>query len=254
MIAILNRNSLEASMATDRLSSRAAPTVTSPLEHYTGVWCLFVAVLPIVVTRFGLIPVYESQHSLLPAYASFFCVLALAFVFSQRHRLARAMFAPRLLWTDDGAQPKERTWLSINAALAAMILGALVCTALYLWAFEIGRSSPTFPRLPPTSTNAVLLALSFITMFLLASAALAVVAVREHIQHVLGLSDAEVITGLPRSTAPTALAEIGPHGMSVVGERSSRVSMLGDEFNAEELFSREQPTSLRASKGEPGRL
>lgn len=242
-------------MATDRLASRAAPAVASPLKHYTGVWCLVVAVLPIVVTRFGLIPVYESQRSLLPAYASFFCVLALAFVFSQRHRLARAMFAPRLLWTDDGAQPKERTWPSINAALAAMILGALVCTALYLWAFEIGRSSPTFPRLPPTSMNAVLLALSFITMFLLASAALAVVAVREHIQHVLGLSDAEVITGLPRSMAPTvALAEIGPHSMSVVGERSSRVSMLGEEFNAEELFSREQPTSLRGGKGEPGRL
>ena len=79
-----------------------------------------------------------------------------------------------------------------------MILGALVCTAVYLWAFEIGRGSPTFPRLPPSSMNAVLLALSFITLFLLASAAFAVVSVREHIQHVLGLSDAEVITGLPR--------------------------------------------------------
>ena len=66
---------------------------TSPLRHYTGMWCLFVAALPIVVTRFGLIPVYESQKNLLPAYASFFCLLALAYVFSQRHRLARAMFA-----------------------------------------------------------------------------------------------------------------------------------------------------------------
>ena len=160
-------------MATDRLSSRATPTFTSPLKHYTGVWCLFVAALPVVVTQFGLIPVYESQRSLLPAYASFFCLLALAFVFSQRHRMARVMFAPRLLWADDGAHLTRRSRLSINAALAAMILGALVCTALYLWAFEIGRSSPTFPQLPPTSMNAVLLALSFITMFLLASAAFA---------------------------------------------------------------------------------
>ena len=88
-------------MATDRLSSRANPTFTSPLRHYTGVWCVAVGALPIVVTRFGLIPVYESQRSLLPAYASFFCLLALAFVFSQRHRMARAMFAPRLLWAED---------------------------------------------------------------------------------------------------------------------------------------------------------
>jgi len=241
-------------MATDRVSSRATPTFSSPLKHYTGVWCLFVAVLPIVVTQFGLIPVYESQHTLLPAYASFFSLLALAFVFSQRHRMARAMFAPRLLWPDEGgAQLKAHPQISINGALAAMIFGALTCTAIYLWAFEIGRASPTFPRLPPTSMNAVLLALSFIMLFLLASAAFAVVAVREHIQHVLGLTDAEVITGLPRTTQAAPVAYHA--GMSVVTERpSSRMAMLGDEtIGAEELFKREPIPPLRASKTEPGR-
>jgi hypothetical protein len=245
-------------MATDRVSSRATPILSSPLKHYTGVWCLFVAVLPVVVTQFGLIPVYESQHTLLPAYASFFCLLALAFVFSQRHRMARAMFAPRLLWPDEGgAQSKARPRISINGALAAMIFGALACTAIYLWAFEIGRASPTFPRLPPTSMNAVLLALSFITLFLLASAAFAVVAVREHIQKVLGLSDAEVITGMPRPPQPTPAAVAHLAGISVVADRpSSRVSplSLGDEaFGDEELFKREQTPPMRASKTEPGR-
>ena len=247
-------------MATDRVSlpSRAVPTFSSPLKHYTGVWCLFVAALPIVVTQFGLIPVYDSQRSLLPAYASFFCLLALAFVFSQRHRMARAMFAPRLLWPDEeGAMLKSRPPMSINAALAAMIFGALACTAIYLWAFEIGRTSPTFPRLPPTSMNAVLLALSFITLFLLASAAFAVVAVREHIQHVLGLSDAEVITGLPRPPHGAAAAAVAHHaGISVVADRpSSRMSPLAiaEEAFGEELFKRETPPPLRAGKSEPGR-
>ncbi len=242
-------------MASDRLSSRATPTFTSPLKHYTGVWCLFVATLPVLVTQFGLIPVYESQRSLLPAYASFFCLLALAFVFSQRHRMARVMFAPRLLWTaDDSALSTVRARPSINAALAAMILGALACTAVYLWAFEIGRPSPTFPRLPPTSMNAVLLALSFITLFLLASAAFAVVAVREHIQHVLGLTDAEVITGVPAHVAPAAPG--AHHGISVVTDRSqSRITVLGDDsFGGEELFSRESSPPIRAGKTEPGRL
>ena len=242
-------------MATDRLSSRATPTFTSPLKHYTGIWCLLVSTLPIVVTQFGLIPVYESQRTLLPAYASFFCLLALAFVFSQRHRMARAMFAPRLLWAEDNsAQTKVRTRLSINAGLATMILGALVCTAVYLWAFEIGRTSPTFPRLPPTSLNAVLLALSFITLFLLASAAFAIVAVREHIQHVLGLSDAEVITGVPRPIQATAGPTTVSHhsSMSVVAERpSSRMSPLGEDFGGEELFKREPTPPLRAGKTEP---
>ena len=245
-------------MATDRVSSRAIPTFTSPLKHYTGVWCLFVAALPIVVTQFGLIPVYESQRSLLPAYASFFCLLALAFVFSQRHRMARAMFAPRLLWPDeDGAQLKVRRRISINGGLAAMIFGALACTAIYLWAFEIGRTSPTFPRLPPSSMNAVLLALSFIMLFLLASAAFAVVAVREHIQHVLGLSDAEVITGLPRLTPGAAPAATLAHhaGISVVPDRPpSRMGMLAEEsFVGEELFKREPIPPLRAGKTDPGR-
>lgn len=239
----------------ERLPPRMPNTFSSPLRHYTGVWCLFVTALPVVVTQFGLIPVYESQRSLLPAYASFFCLLALAFVFSQRHRMARAMFAPRLLWADDNAaHAKGRSTISINGALAAMILGALCCTALYLWAFEIGRSSPTFPQLPPNSMNAVLLALSFITMFLLASASFAVVAVREHIQHVLGLSDAEVITGLPRSSpavpgaAPAALHA----GISAIPDRPvSRMAVVSDEtFSSEELFKRESGTPLRAGKAD----
>ena len=246
-------------MATDRMSSRAVspttPTLTSPLKHYTGVWCLCVAALPVVVTQFGLIPVYDSQRSLLPAYASFFCLLALAFVFSQRHRMARTMFAPKLLWPEESgtSQVKGKTRLSINGALAAMIFGALACTAIYLWAFEIGRTAPTFPRLPPTSLNAVLLALSFITLFLLASAAFAVVAVREHIQRVLGLSDAEVITGLPRPPQPAAAAVAHHAAISVVAERPpSRMSglSLGEEaFAGEELFKREPTPPLRAGGG-----
>lgn len=241
-------------MATaDRQPARMPHTFSSPLRHYTGVWCLLVTALPVVVTQFGLIPVYESQRSLLPAYASFFCLLALAFVFSQRHRMARAMFAPRLLWADDSAaHAKGRSTMSINGALAAMILGALCCTALYLWAFETGRSSPTFPQLPPNSMNAVLLALSFITMFLLASAAFAVVAVREHIQYVLGLSDAEVITGLPQSspTAPSVAPAALHAGISAVSDRPmSRMTVVNDEtFTSEELFKRESSTPLRAGK------
>jgi hypothetical protein len=214
-------------------------------------WCLFVAALPIVVTRFGLIPVYESQKNLLPAYASFFCLLALAYVFSQRHRLARAMFAAPLLWNDvDAVQPKPSKLLSINGALAAMILGALGCAALYLWGFEGGRISRNFPTLPPSSLNAVLLALSFITLFLLASGAFAIVAVREHMQRVLGLSDAEVITGVPRSAEQTtSAAPSAPrHSSFVLAERGGgRVSAGGNEeaVRSEELFKSESEIAVR---------
>jgi hypothetical protein len=226
---------------------------TSPLRHYTGMWCLFVAALPIVVTRFGLIPVYESQKNLLPAYASFFSLLALAYVFSQRHRLARAMFAARLLWTDlDATQSKTSKHLSINGGLAGMILGALSCAAVYLWAFEGGRASRDFPALPPSSMNAVLLALSFITLFLLASGAFAIVAVREHMQRVLGLSDAEVITGLPRPAEQTSAAPAASrHGaIAILSERSgvrgSATSGNEEGARSDELFKSESDIAVRA--------
>jgi hypothetical protein len=250
-------------MAADRLAShvRQHQAFTSPLRHYTGMWCLFVAALPVVVTQFRLIPVYESQKSLLPAYASFFCLLALAYVFSQRHRLARAMFAARLLWADlDAVQSKASKRLSINSGLAVMILGALGCAALYLWAFESGRTSRDFPTLPPTSTNAVLLALSYITFFLLASATFAVVAVREHMQHVLGLSDAEVITGLPRPTdlSTGAAPSVARHGsIAVLSERGgARGSAGGNEerFRVDELFKSEPDHTVRTGATDPGRF
>jgi hypothetical protein len=251
-------------MAANRVPSHVPQyeKFTSPLRHYTGMWCLFAAALPIVVTRFGLIPVYESQKNLLPAYASFFCLLALAYVFSQRHRLARAMFAARLLWTDlDGVQSKPSKHLSINGGLAGMILGALVCAAIYLWAFEAGRTSRDFPALPPSSMNAVLLALSFITLFLLASGAFAIVAVREHMQRVLGLSDAEVITGLPRSQEPTTSAapSAARHsGIAVLSERAGmRVSGgVGSEEAArsDELFKSESDIAVRTRTTDSARF
>ena len=234
---------------------------TSPLRHYTGMWCLFVAALPIVVTRFGLIPVYESQKNLLPAYASLFCLLALAYVFSQRHRLARAMFAAPLLWADlDAVQSKASRPMSINGGLAGMILGALGCAALYLWAFEGGRTSQNFPALPPSSKNAVLLALSFVTLFVLASVAFAIVAVREHMQRVLGLSDAEVITGLPRSAELTTSA--APHaarqgGIAVLSERGGVLVSAGNSergIRSDESFKSESNSAIRTGPTDPGRF
>lgn len=250
-------------MATDRVSVHfpQQKTLASPLRHYTGVWCVLVAALPVVVIEFGLIPVYESQKNLLSAYASFFCLLALAYVFSQRHRMARAMFAARLLWTDfDPPKSKVALPVSINGALAAMILGALVCTAIYLWAFEAGRTSPSFPRLPPSSMNAVLLALSFIALFVLASAACAVVAVREHMQVVLGLSDAEVITGMPRpAPAMSAPPSAARHGaIAVVPERggTARVPAGNDEerFRSEDVFKSESSPAIRTTATDQGRF
>jgi hypothetical protein len=69
---------------------------------------------------------------------------------------------------------------------------------------------------------------------------------------VLGLSDAEVITGVPRSIqVASSGAAVSHHaGISVVAERQpSRMPALADDaFGGEELFKREPIPPMRASK------
>ena len=170
----------------------------SPKRNVIGIWSIIVAALPIAATEFGLIPIHDSQRRMLPASAAFFCLLGFAYVFSLRHGLARTMFGARLLWADGTSPltgPTQRA--SINYLLASLILASIGAAAIYLWAFETGRASPTFPALPRSSADAVVLALSYTATFVLAEIAFAIMAVREYLQDVLALSDGEVITGVP---------------------------------------------------------
>ena len=50
------------------------------------------ASIPIPAASWKLIPIYVRQSGFLTVYASLFCFLLLAFVFSIRHRLAGPMF------------------------------------------------------------------------------------------------------------------------------------------------------------------
>jgi hypothetical protein len=167
-----------------------------PLLSFTGLWCTLLAALPVAATEFGLIPIYESQRRLLPASASFFCFLGFVYIFSLRHRLARAMFGARLPWLHENST-HARFRISIDHLPACLILASLGAAATYLSAFENGRGLPTFPALPRSSADAVVLALSFVATFVLADAAFAIMTVREYLQDVLGLSDATVIAGVP---------------------------------------------------------
>lgn len=175
------------------------PSVGRSLRgNFTGLWCIVFALLPVAATEFGLVPIYGAQRRLLPAGATFFCFLGFTYVFSLRHSFARAMFGARL---PRGAETWRRAVrrVSVDHLPAGLILASLGAAATYLAAFESGRGQPTFPALPRDSADAVVLALSFVGMFLLAEAAFAIMAVREYLQDVLGLSDAVVIAGVPRN-------------------------------------------------------
>lgn len=186
-----------------------APRVTDSIPRITRrsifsflvAWCVVVAALPIIAAQFALVPIYESQRLMLPAYGTFFCLLGFAYVFSLRHGLGRAMFVPSAATTNTVAR---RYRFSINMLLACLILASIGAAAIYLWVFESGRTSPTFPKLPSSSAGAVMLALSYVSMFVLAEGALAIMAVREYLLDVMGLTDAEAVAGTPPTTDETS--------------------------------------------------
>ena len=208
-----------------------------PRRNYTAMWCIVLAVLPFAATEFGLIPVYESQRRILPASASFFCILGFVYVFSLRHGLAGAMFGTRFT-RSDGDSTHGRHGFSINYLPAGLILASLGAAAAYLSAYESGRELPAFPALPRSSADAVVLALSFVAIFLLAETAFALMAVREYLQDVLGLTDAAIIAGIParpRSTVPDSESEslsfsyrVGPPGRST----ESQLAQFDSEADA----------------------
>ena len=177
-----------------RVTPDSPPSTSRPIFSFLSAWCIVVASLPIIAAQFALVPIYESQRLMLPAYGTFFCLLAFAYVFSLRHGLGRAMFLTSTVRPDT---PDRRHRVSINLLLACLILASIGAAAMYLWVFESGRSSPTFPKLPTSSQEAVMLALSYVAMFVLAEGAFAIMTVREYLQDVMGLSDADAVVGTP---------------------------------------------------------
>ena len=61
-------------------------------KNYMSLSSVVVAALPIPITSFGVIPVFQVDKALLSALTTMFCFLELGFVFYVRHVLARLMF------------------------------------------------------------------------------------------------------------------------------------------------------------------
>lgn len=79
---------------------RRVRAFASFFKNYMSISSLITASLPIPVTLFKLIPMYEAQKKYLGVYIPMFCFLILGFVFFSRHKLARYMI-PQIerVWT-----------------------------------------------------------------------------------------------------------------------------------------------------------
>lgn len=88
-------------------------------KGYMSVSTVAAAAIPIPVASWKLIPMCAQQRGFLTVYASLFCFLLLAFVFSIRHRLARPMFF------------RGRMGAVVSALPAVFIVLTLACIVTY---------------------------------------------------------------------------------------------------------------------------
>ena len=203
-------------------------------KNYMSVSALVVAALPIPVTYFQLIPTPAEHTKVLSVLTPLFCFLTLAYVFYRRHHLASAMFFPRPQAVEVSetywAQTRERIWRRVKATFSlenlplVLILASLMLAVVYLGTYKfhddlqawnknaeqlnaefekseaVARSSGgpvqsrSLPLYSPFWASFSMLGL-YLGMFLAAEAAFVLMAIREYLQDVIGLSEMELIAG-----------------------------------------------------------
>jgi hypothetical protein len=179
-----------------------------------GLWSVVTAGLPIPVTYAGAIPAYGAQKALLSTYTSLICFLVLGFVFYSRHMLARAMF-PEYFRGGGPVGGRLRaqlrflggwTWNQLVALLPLLlILGCAWAVYKYYQVFVVSSGGKASFWLKDANINDIpygdWLMLYYLLIFLTAELAFALMALKEYLQGILGLSDLDIIrrpSALPR--------------------------------------------------------
>lgn len=195
-------------------------------KRYMSLSALVVAALPIPVTAFELIPTFAVHKKILSVYVSLFCFLILAFIFFSRHRLARLMFSEYCLRQSIKSTRKiiisKLKIFIINALPILMIITSLACLLGYHYILErhlgyaVKFSSPQSIILErgrilsetiPGSLDSILLIGLYLGIFITAEAAFVLMAIKEYLQDLLGLSDIEIIQGRTDKKSSTERSE-----------------------------------------------
>lgn len=172
---------------------------------YMGTASLITAALPIPVASLNLIPTYASQTKFLNTYASLACFLVFAYIFYNRHSLARSMFHMQ------GDHMSPRAWISILPAIfiACSIASAITYHSVLGKSLDIlslaGAHVPTAMLLAKIDYREIpdgqMLIALYLGMFVFAESAFVLMALREYLQDILGLDERTLISGAPRKTA-----------------------------------------------------
>ncbi|HEY1986821.1 MAG TPA: hypothetical protein VGG85_15500 [Terracidiphilus sp.] len=191
-------------------------------KSYMSVSTIVAASIPIPITNWRLIPIFSQQRGFLTVYASLFCFLLLAFVFSIRHRLAVPVFS------------RGRLGAFIAALPFIFILLTLACILAYHGVLqqsigelrELGLRNTTSDLLDKVDASeiphALALAASYLGIFLFAESAFVLMAVREYLQDLMHLDETALLFGNAHVVPPLA-----PVQTPLVPESAQRVADSG---------------------------
>lgn len=107
-------------------------------KGYMGVSSIVTAALPIPVTAFRLLPVLGVHRKVLSVYPPLFCFLILAFIFYNRHALAKYMF-PFHIHTSKQSTRKFRPNLALMTKFAPGVLIILTLMSIVGYQMTIDR-------------------------------------------------------------------------------------------------------------------
>jgi hypothetical protein len=164
-------------------------------KSYMSVSTVVAAAIPIPIASWKLIPIYAQQKTFLTVYASLFCFLLLAFVFSIRHWLCPHMFG-RTRWSVViGTLPVLFIALTLGCILA---YHATLLASFELWR-DRGVNAPANKLLEISDFKeipyALILAATYLGIFIFAEAAFVLMAIREYLQDVLHLDEIKLLRG-----------------------------------------------------------
>jgi len=179
-------------------------------KSYMSVSAVVAASIPIPVASLKLIPVYAQQRGFLTVYASLFCFLLLAFVFSIRHRLAPRMFSGGVAGSLLAALP----FVFMVSTMASILAYHAVLQQSVLQLRSLGLRATTDDLLNKMDSTEIPygleLAACYLGIFLFAEGAFVLMAIREYLQDVLHLDERELLRGVP-GLLNTKSAPLGWH-------------------------------------------
>ena len=166
-------------------------------KGYMSVATIAAAAIPIPVASLKMIPVFAQQRGYLTVYASLFSFLVLAFVFSMRHRLAPRMFTRGAASMVLAALPFVFIVLTLGCILAYH--ATLFQSVAELRSLGIhATTNELLEKMDATEIpHALVLAASYLGIFVFAEAAFVLMAIREYLQDVLHLDERKLLHGLP---------------------------------------------------------